>query len=343
MDKNKFKQFVNYLVKYNLVIAPQYNVEGYLQLEQLKDAKNLYLGTELPLDSWKWYMLPPYQKMFDYNGQNFKESLPVLAEARLKTKNQIFLGVSILDLQALTLLNQIFEQDSYYQEIKKKTIIIGTSHVPKENFYKYFAKFEEDKLEHLQFDIFLAVQKRDYKLYTGSEDGQRLLDKFGYKNYQHIEYAGSIREEGLDKQMVEVMDGMQNFHDQKIWDDLAKRCMQCGKCTIACPVCFCFRMYDQSNLEKDSGYRSRCWDSCFYNEFTQVAGPAPAAPKHRLMTTTAQKIYFWYEHHFVRTPASFSLPGCVGCGRCTRTCPADIDIFQTQRDILKARGNRTKK
>jgi len=336
MNKNKFQQFVEFLLKNSLVYAPQYDVEGNLHLAELKNSKDLYLGSELPLDSWKWYLLPPFQKMFDYNGQNFKESLP-------KIKNQIFLGVSILDLQALTLLNQIFEQDPYYQEIKKKTIVIGTSHVPKENFYKYFAKFEEDKLEHLQFDIFLAVQKTDYKIYSGSEDGQRLLDKFGYKNYQHIEYAGPIREEGLDQQMLAIKDGMQNFHNQKIWDDLGKRCMQCGKCTIACPVCFCFRMYDQANLEKDSGARNRCWDSCFYNEFTQVAGPAPAAPKHRLMNTTAQKIYFWYEHHFVRTPASFSLPGCVGCGRCTRTCPADIDVFQTQRDILAARRKKTKK
>jgi ferredoxin len=268
--------------------------------------------------------------MFDYNGKNQKEALPQL-------KSQILLGVSILDLQALTLLNQVFEKDVYYQEIKKKTWVIGTSLVPKENFYKFFEKFEEDKLEHLQFDIFLAVQRGDYKIYTGSEDGQRLLDKFGYKEYQHVEYAGPIREEGLDSQTVAIKDGMQNYHDQKIWDDLGKRCMQCGKCTIACPVCFCFRMYDQSNLEKDSSTRNRCWDSCFYNEFTQVAGPAPVAPKHRLMITTAQKIYFWYEHHFVRTPATFSLPGCVGCGRCTRTCPADIDVFQTQRDILKAR------
>ncbi|MFA5188037.1 MAG: 4Fe-4S dicluster domain-containing protein [Patescibacteria group bacterium] len=353
MNKTKLNQFVDYLVKNNLVYAPQYNVEGYLHLAELKNAKDFYLGSELPLDSWKWYMLPPYQKMFDYEGQNFKESLPVLAEARSKIKSQIFLGVSILDLQALTLLNQVFEQDPYYQEIKKKTLVIGTSHVPKENFYKYFAKFEEDKLEHLQFDIFLAVQKNDFKIYTGSEDGQRLLDKFsakggsasggGYKNYQHIEYAGPIREEGLDAQMVSVMDGMQNFHNQKIWDDLGKRCIQCGKCTIACPVCFCFRIYDQSNLAKDSGSRNRCWDTCFYNEFTQVAGPAPSAPKHRLMTTTAQKIYFWYEHHFVRTPATFSLPGCVECGRCTRTCPADIDVFQTQRDILKAREKKAKK
>jgi len=336
MNKNKFKQFVDYLLKNNQVYAPQYNVEGYLHLNKLAKPEDLYLGTELPLDSWKWFMLLPYQKMFDYKGLEFKESLP-------KIKNQILLGVSILDLQALTLLNEVFAKDVYYEEIKKRTLVIGTSFLPEENFYEYFAKFEEDKLEHLQFDIFLAKQKYDYKIYTGSEDGQRLLDKFNFKDYQHIEYAGPIREEGLDAQMVAVKDGMQNYHDQKIWDDLGKRCMQCGKCTIACPVCFCFRMFDQSSLEKETGSKNRCWDSCFYNDFSKVAGASPVAPKHFLLNTTAQKIYFWYEHHFVRTPATYSLPGCVGCGRCTRTCPADIDIFQVQRDILAARARAQRK
>jgi ferredoxin len=330
MNKSEFVKFVDYLLKKNKVIGPQHDVEGYLHLLELNQAKDLYLGSELPLDSWKWFILPPRQEMFSYKGLKVEETLP-------KIKNQIFLGVSILDMQALTLLNQVFEKDAYYQEIKKKTIVIGTSQVPKENFYKFFDKFEENKLEHLQFDIFLGVQKNDYKIYTGSEDGQRLLDDYGYKDYSHIEYAGPIREEGLDTQMVTIKDAMQNRHNQKIWDDLGKRCMQCGKCTIACPVCFCFRMFDQSNFEPGTGSRNRCWDSCFYNEFTQVAGPVPEAPKHRFFNTTAQKIYFWYEHHFVRTPASFSLPGCVGCGRCSRTCPADIDIFVTIGDILKSK------
>ncbi len=336
MNKTQFSKFVEYLLKNNNVIAPQYNVEAKLIIAELKKTSDFYMGTELPLDSWKWFLLPPKQKMFDYKGEKMTEALP-------SVKKQIFLGVSILDMQALTLLNQIFEQDPYYQEIKKNTIIIGTSHMPKDNFSEYFAKFEENKLEHLQFDIFLAVQNGGYKIYTGSEDGQRFLDNFKYKDYKHVEYAGPIREEGLDLQMVSVMDGMQNFHDQKIWDDLGKRCISCGKCTIACPTCFCFRMFDKSHLEQGSGERNRCWDSCFYNEFTQVAGVAPSAPKHRLMATTAQKIYFWYEHHFVRTPGTYSLPGCVECGRCTRACPADIDIFQTQRDILAARNKKKEK
>ncbi|MCX6744578.1 MAG: 4Fe-4S dicluster domain-containing protein [Candidatus Parcubacteria bacterium] len=330
MNKNEFQKFVQYLKEKNKVIAPQHDVEGYLHLNELNEAKDLYLGIELPLDSWKWFILPPRQEMFAYKGLKIEEILP-------KLKDQIFLGVSILDMQALTLLNQIFEKDTYYQEIKKKTIVIGTSLVPEENFYKFFDKFEENKLEHLQFDIFLAVQKNDYIIYTGSEDGQRLLDDFGYKDYSHIEYAGPIREEGLDPQMVAIKDAMQNRHNQKIWDELDKRCMQCGKCTIACPVCFCFRMFDQSNFEPGTGSRNRCWDSCFYNEFTQVAGATPEAPKHRMINTTAQKIYFWYEHHFVRTPATFSLPGCVGCGRCSKTCPADIDIFTTIKEILKVK------
>lgn len=331
MNKIQFNKFVDFLLTKNQVIAPQYDVEGILHLDNLNDSVDLYLGTELPLDSWKWYMLPPDQQMFEYQGNKLKETLP-------KPQKQVFLGVSILDLQALTLLNQVFAKDPYYQKTKKNTWVIGNSLVPKENFNQFMLPFAEDKLEHLQFDIFLGVQKDDFKVFTGSEDGQRLLDQFGYKNYQHIEYVGPIKEEGLDARMVEIKDAMQNRHDQSIWDGLDQRCIQCGKCTIACPVCFCFRMYDQAGLEKDSGQRSRCWDSCFYNEFTQVAGASPKDDKHRFMTKTAEKIYFWYEHHFVRTPATFHVPGCVGCGRCTRTCPADIDINQTIKDILKKKG-----
>lgn len=328
MTKEKFKNFTEYLISKNKVIAPQYDVEGSLHLNELSNAKDLYLGSQLPLDSWKWYMLPPDQQMFEYQDNDLKETLP-------KIKSQIFLCVSIVDLQALTLLNLVYAKDSYYQQIKKKTLVIGTSLFPEEAFNKYFANFEENKLEHLNFDIFLAVQKSGYKIFTGSEDGQRVLDDFGYNNYQHIEFAGPIREEGADKIMLEIKNAMQNHHQNKIWNDLGKRCMQCGKCTIACPVCFCFRMYDQAGLKKGSGHRSRCWDSCFYNEFTQVAGASPQDNKHKFLNTTAQKIYFWYEHHFVRTPETFNVPGCVGCGRCTKTCPANIEITQTIKDILK--------
>lgn len=335
MNKIKFKQFVSYLAEKNLLLGPKYNVEGALHLQEISSPDELYLGADLPIDSWKWFLLPPKTKMFEYSGEKWQETIA-------RVKKQIFLGVSILDLQALTLLNQVFEKDVYYQEIKKKTLVIGTSAVPKDNFLKFFNSFEENKLEHLQFDVFIALRDRDYLLYTGSEDGQRLLDDFGYKNYEHIEYAGPIREEGLDPQMLVIKEAMQNFHKQKIWDDLGHRCIQCGKCTIACPVCFCFRMYDQANVEPNSGTRNRCWDSCFYNEFSQVAGPVPEAPKHRFLNKTAEKIYFWYEHHFVRTPATYSIPGCVGCNRCSRTCPADIDIRQTIKDILAAKAKNIK-
>lgn len=333
MNKANFKRFVNYLIKNNQVIAPQKTTDGRLILGPILKFEALVWESQLPLDSWKWYAFPPLQKMFDYQGNQLKTVLPA-------GKSQILLGVSVLDLQALTLLNQIFEKDVYYQEIKKKTIVIGTSFVPEENFYEFFDKFEEDKLEHLQFDIFIAIQKFDYKIYTGTEDGQRLLDKFGYKNYQHIEYAGPIREEGLDPQMVAWKNAMQNPKNRekfsKVWQDLGQRCMQCGKCTIACPVCFCFRIFDQANLAAGQGSRQRCWDSCFYNDFTTTANVAPDLPKHRQFTSTAERIYFWYEHHFVRTPATFSLPGCVGCNRCSRTCPANINIWETLRDVLNS-------
>lgn len=334
MNKTQFNNFIDYLVKTKYVVnAPQRTMEGALVLDELLDSKNLEMGKELPLLPWKKFTLPHEQQMFEYKGMTLSEVMP-------KIKKQVLLGVSVIDLQALTLLNQVYEKDKWYQAIRKNTLVIGDSRLPRENPEKFMQGFEDAKLEHVQFDIFLGITKSGYSVFTGSRDGQRLLDDFGYKKYAHIQFAGAIPEQGPDARMLQIKNAMQNPKNrkkfEKIWNDLGKRCIQCGKCTIACPVCFCFHMFDQAHLGKDIGERSRCWDSCFYNEFTQVAGTAPAAPKHRFLNSTAEKIYFWYEHHFVRTPEQHSIPGCVGCGRCTTTCPAGIELKKVLDSILEA-------
>lgn len=106
----------------------------------------------------------------------------------------------------------------------------------------------------------------------------------------------------------------------KLWQDLGRRCIECGQCTIACPTCFCFRIDDQAGPEAGSGQRKKVWDSCFYAEFSELAGGL------KFLKTTAERIHFWYYHKFVRIPEEYDLPGCVGCNRCSEVCPAGIEI-----------------
>jgi ferredoxin len=247
----------------------------------------------------------------------------------------VIFGLTIPDLKAVTFLNQVFAKDPYFQERMKKTIIVGHSLVPKEGYQFFIDNFEENILEHLKFDIFLAVQKGKYIVYTGSEDGQRILDDFGYKQYEHIEYVGPIREEGPDAQMIKIKGKF--YQNKKIWDELGGRCIECGKCTLICPTCFCYNIFDQPELEPETGQRLRCWTTCFYTDFSEVAGVEMDKMKPKFLKNTKERIRFWYEHKFVRCPDEFSLSGCVGCGRCTKVCPVDIDIKKTLQKILKGK------
>jgi predicted aldo/keto reductase-like oxidoreductase len=76
---------------------------------------------------------------------------------------------------------------------------------------------------------------------------------------------------------------------------------------------------------KKQGRRIRNWDSCMYPLFTlHASGHNPReSGKERMRQRIMHKF-----NYFVNYWGSF---GCVGCGRCIRNCPVNLDI----REILK--------
>jgi sulfhydrogenase subunit beta (sulfur reductase) len=108
------------------------------------------------------------------------------------------------------------------------------------------------------------------------------------------------------------------FDHTDLWLEQSLRCIGCGACAFVCPTCACFDIQDEQNTKK--GVRLRLWDSCGFSLFTlHTSGHNPRdVQSHRWR----QRIM----HKFSYMPEQLNIVGCVGCGRCSRACPADMNI-----------------
>jgi ferredoxin len=118
--------------------------------------------------------------------------------------------------------------------------------------------------------------------------------------------------------------------DAPFWDSVALRCLGCGTCTYLCPTCHCFDITDET--EGETGRRIRTWDSCQYPLFTlHASGHNPRPARKQRMR---QRIL----HKFSYSVDNFGETFCVGCGRCVRHCPVNLDLRETLESLMTLEG-----
>ncbi len=120
------------------------------------------------------------------------------------------------------------------------------------------------------------------------------------------------------------------FDLEHIWREQSLRCLGCGTCAYVCPTCSCFDMQDEANLS--SGKRVRCWDSCAFRLFTLHA--SGHNPRGKQSARWRQRVM----HKFSYLPERLQQLGCVGCGRCSRACPADVNLKENLKQIMEIQG-----
>jgi len=320
MEVNKF---LAKLLKNNLVYSTVRQDNGVF-VEQVDTVDQVDWSGDIPVNTFKSVFLPKKEELFESKGDKFVKSPK-------SDKQKVVWGVNVLDLQAFTLFEHVFEKDIYYQERRQNMFVVGFTNGIEDDFRKYkvfHQKYEEDVLEHLSFDVFIEKQKNGNLLFfSGSEKGQKLLDENGVKDYENIEFAGLVPEGGMNPLIGQNKDAVMNNPDHPMWDELAEICMACGKCSINCPTCFCFDQQDEISL--NGVKKTRQWASCFYPEFSKMAGG------HKDLDTVKKKLYFWYYHKFVRIPDELNYYGCVSCMRCFKTCPVGINIVKNLTQLKK--------
>ncbi len=112
-----------------------------------------------------------------------------------------------------------------------------------------------------------------------------------------------------------------------VWAEQSLRCLGCGACAFVCPTCACFDIQDEA--EPGGGRRLRCWDSCGLRLFTLHA--SGHNPRERQSQRWRQRVY----HKFAYYPERLGMLGCVGCGKCTRACPVDMNLKEHLVEIAR--------
>lgn len=148
---------------------------------------------------------------------------------------------------------------------------------------------------------------------------------------ENFKQTAAAREVAAVNEQNWTLDGVKEvageMFDAPLWDKLHRRCLGCGICTYLCPTCHCFDIEDYHKGQK--GERFRCWDSCMFKDFTLMASGENPRPSQK------ERVRQRFMHKLSYFPArQEGLYGCVGCGRCVRSCPVSLDITQ----VIKEAG-----
>lgn len=335
IDKIELKNFVENLIKENIVYAPIKKRDEFI-FDKLESFDELvienYIPTILPP---KKYFLPTEETILKIDYKNKK------AEPVFENKEFILFGVRPCDLTAIYILDKIESDgnaDPYYLERRNKSIVIG---------------FDCDKPcdEHSLcdvvgsinppggYDIFISQFNENFIITTKTEKGEELIKKYVSKKEKltdtQINEFNKIREQRIgnfNKSVKYIFQDVSRIfelrYNDTYWDEIGKKCLMCGSCIMVCPTCYCFTMDHEIDLKLENVYVKRKWDGCLLRDFALIAGG------HNFRPTANMRLKHRWNRKFNYLLKKYKISNCVGCGRCGRACLVKINPIDILNNIM---------
>jgi ferredoxin len=297
------------------VLGAQKGSDGVCRIAPLQQWGDLSRES-LPLIPAKKVVLPPRETLWTFSEKGYLPPDPSQPVA--------LLGVFFCDLLALDYLDRVFAEDSLYRSRRAPLFLVGTPCLPGEGC------FCPPSSGPPSFDLFIDQNR----VWAGSSRGERVLETFG-------DLLGAV-EEGEPPKPAQggrpfpPAGELERLYNESaadpLWSETARRCLSCGACSAVCPTCACFDVVDSADVEGEV-VRSRLWDNCFFRNHALVAGG------HNFRPTRKERLRFRFEHKLLGFGALRGVVSCVGCGRCRRNCPVDIDISAVLQSLLEREGS----
>ncbi|HUO09303.1 MAG TPA: 4Fe-4S dicluster domain-containing protein [Phycisphaerae bacterium] len=300
------------------------------------------------LDSAKPFLFPPVQRLYQLHveGERF-----VLDEGPPMTQKLAFLGLRPCDVAGMKVLDRVFgiddsrkmrcEEENYYEQTRRDGLVIVVNcNRPGGTCFCVSMGTGPEALE--GFDLALTELRTGFLVSVGSERGEQIVKELPVRSptASEIELAELKMARARDRMGRKLdMQGVREVLERSIehphWDEVAKRCLSCGSCTMVCPACFCSTVSDSTVLDEETVERDRLWASCFSHQFSYTtAGPVRNSIRGRYR--------HWLRHKLCTFFDQFGCSGCVGCGRCITWCPVGIDITQEATTIQNSEAGSRK-
>jgi ferredoxin len=273
----------------------------------------------------------------------FNRAGKTTVETVIESEPTVILGVHTCDLHALRVLDRAFTSDypdAHYLRRRGQTLLVGIECLEPCNEHS-FCKSMGTLSVGDGYDLHLTDLGEAYAVDVGSDAGAALLERSdGAYLATEADMQQLNRVLGakwprfpykLDLDVGELPALMHQSYSSPVWNELAQICLACGQCTLVCPTCYCFNVRDEIELNLQDGARLRRWDSCQLDEFATVA------TGENFREHQAARL----RHRFMRKgrylTEKFNELGCVGCGRCARSCPVDISPVNVFNDLHRAK------
>jgi sulfhydrogenase subunit beta (sulfur reductase) len=288
--------------------------------------------------SWKKYLFPPRSKLWE--GKKTDDGGFTLKEAEDTQKPFAFIGVRSCDLHAIQVQDKVFMNEHHPDPLyagrrdQALIIVVNCGQAAKTCFCTSMntgpraeSGYDLSLTEILEGDDHYFVAE------PGSAKGFSLLAEIphteaGGENITAAEKCTkrAVEQMGRKIDISDIKELLYRNYGNERWDELEKRCLACGNCTMACPTCFCSKVEDVTDLTGDHAERWREWDSCFTMDFSYIHGGSARK-------TVRSRYRQWLTHKLAAWLDQFGASGCVGCGRCITWCPVGIDLTEEVRLI----------
>jgi len=280
----------------------------------------------------KSIIFPQTEKMLHTSLDEADKDHHIMKKAETSSIPNAVIGIRPYDAKAFELVRLNFDtkdyRDPYWCDAYEATTFIGLG-INKPGPFDFSTSTKTGPFCEDGLDILLADLDDKYLAKILTDKGEAFIKVCGFTSMadeKESQVIFDVLRKEAEKNIASQIDTdklkektVLELHDAPFWEEVAFSCINCGTCTYVCPTCWCFDIQDET--KRKSSTRFRNWDTCMSPLFTRHA------TGHNPRDTKTQRVRQRFMHKLKYFLDKYDQGiMCVGCGRCVKSCPVNIDI-----------------